>query len=94
MYNLQYRWFQPLDVIHYTNKYSSNHFATVSSYNQLIGVTRVYPDDLKSDAVPIAPEFVNLKLSDLKILATLGVGGFGRVELVRLLTLCAISLLS
>ena len=60
-----------------------------SSYNQLIGITRVYPDDMKSDdVVPIAPEFVNLKLSDLKIIATLGVGGFGRVELVRLLHLC------
>lgn len=29
-------------------------------------------------------EFRNLKLSDLRILATLGVGGFGRVELVQI----------
>lgn len=28
-------------------------------------------------------EFMKLKLSDLSIVATLGVGGFGRVELVR-----------
>lgn len=28
-------------------------------------------------------EFQNLKLSDLQVLATLGVGGFGRVELVQ-----------
>ena len=30
------------------------------------------------------PEFENLRLNDLEILATLGVGGFGRVELVQL----------
>lgn len=29
-------------------------------------------------------EFRELKLSDLRILATLGVGGFGRVELVQI----------
>lgn len=29
-------------------------------------------------------EFANLQLKDIKRLATLGVGGFGRVELVRL----------
>lgn len=28
-------------------------------------------------------EFQSLKLSDLQVLATLGVGGFGRVELVQ-----------
>lgn len=28
------------------------------------------------------PEFLKLKLSDISIVATLGVGGFGRVELV------------
>lgn len=27
-------------------------------------------------------EFLNLKLSDLRVIFTLGVGGFGRVELV------------
>lgn len=32
----------------------------------------------------IHEEFANLKLSDLRILTTLGVGGFGRVELVQL----------
>ena len=30
------------------------------------------------------PEFESLGLNDLEILATLGVGGFGRVELVQL----------
>lgn len=29
-------------------------------------------------------EFAHLRLSDLRIIATLGVGGFGRVELVQL----------
>ncbi|XP_037523952.1 cGMP-dependent protein kinase 1 isoform X1 [Rhipicephalus sanguineus] len=31
----------------------------------------------------INEEFANLKLSDLRVIATLGVGGFGRVELVQ-----------
>ena len=31
----------------------------------------------------IHEEFKSLKLSDLRIIATLGVGGFGRVELVK-----------
>lgn len=29
-------------------------------------------------------EFANLRLSDLRIIATLGIGGFGRVELVQI----------
>merc|ERR1712165_74131 len=32
----------------------------------------------------VSKEFENLRLNDLEILATLGVGGFGRVELVQL----------
>lgn len=32
----------------------------------------------------IHEEFKNLRLSDLRIIATLGVGGFGRVELVQI----------
>jgi serine/threonine protein kinase len=32
----------------------------------------------------INEEFQNVKLSDLRILSTLGVGGFGRVELVQI----------
>jgi len=31
----------------------------------------------------IHEEFKSLKLQDLRIIATLGVGGFGRVELVQ-----------
>lgn len=34
----------------------------------------------------INEEFREVKLSDLRILATLGVGGFGRVELVQILS--------
>lgn len=32
----------------------------------------------------INEEFREVKLSDLRVLATLGVGGFGRVELVQI----------
>lgn len=35
--------------------------------------------------VRIRGEYANLKLSDLRVIATLGVGGFGRVELVQLI---------
>ena len=34
--------------------------------------------------VRIHEEFKSLKLQDLRIIATLGVGGFGRVELVQI----------
>jgi len=32
----------------------------------------------------IAKELQNVTLSDIRVVATLGVGGFGRVELVRM----------
>ena len=31
----------------------------------------------------LTPEFLNVKITDYKVIATLGVGGFGRVELVQ-----------
>lgn len=31
---------------------------------------------------PVAPEYKHIQLNDLEIIATLGIGGFGRVELV------------
>ena len=42
-----------------------------------------------SPCFSIHEEFKALKLSDLRIIATLGVGGFGRVELVNLVHYCA-----
>ena len=40
--------------------------------------------DLPERKKIIHQEFKTLKLSDLRIVATLGVGGFGRVELVQI----------
>jgi len=55
------------------------------SFNQLISnleeIKKRYID-LPARKQIIQEEFKNLKLSDLRIIATLGVGGFGRVELV------------
>ncbi|XP_060063493.1 cGMP-dependent protein kinase 1-like [Ylistrum balloti] len=55
------------------------------SYSQLISdldeLKRVYEDE--DEKAVFDPEFVKLKLSDISIVATLGVGGFGRVELVQ-----------
>lgn len=55
------------------------------SFNQLISnleeIKKRYID-LPARKQIIHEEFKNLKLSDLRIIATLGVGGFGRVELV------------
>ncbi|BHF78741.1 cGMP-dependent protein kinase 1 [Sparganum proliferum] len=46
---------------------------------------RHYPDEDQSVPVnKIREEFKNLNLRDLCVIATLGVGGFGRVELVRI----------
>lgn len=60
------------------------------SYAQLIAnlavFTKHYPDEEaeQAKAQRFAAEFSSLKLSDLKVLATLGIGGFGRVELVQI----------
>lgn len=55
------------------------------SYCQLISdfdvLKKVYEDD--EEHTSFDAEFTKLKLSDLSIVATLGVGGFGRVELVQ-----------
>ena len=40
--------------------------------------------DLSERKKIVHQEFKSLKLSDLRIIATLGVGGFGRVELVQI----------
>ena len=37
---------------------------------------------------PVAAEYKNVQLNDLEIIATLGIGGFGRVELVRVSNRC------
>ena len=57
------------------------------SFNHLIANL----DDIKTRYVDLSErkkivhqEFKALKLSDLRIIATLGVGGFGRVELVQI----------
>ncbi|XP_050524599.1 cGMP-dependent protein kinase, isozyme 2 forms cD5/T2 isoform X1 [Daktulosphaira vitifoliae] len=58
------------------------------TFNQLISGldeirTRYKDDDVLERMSTTNKEFQNLKLSDLQVLATLGVGGFGRVELVQ-----------
>ncbi|XP_060850925.1 cGMP-dependent protein kinase, isozyme 2 forms cD4/T1/T3A/T3B isoform X4 [Rhopalosiphum padi] len=58
------------------------------TFNQLIAGldeirTRYKDDDVSERMSSTNKEFQNLKLSDLQVLATLGVGGFGRVELVQ-----------
>ncbi|CAL8070614.1 unnamed protein product [Calicophoron daubneyi] len=61
------------------------------SYSQLIGdlevLDRQYADTLWSKKTKLSQarkEFENLQLSDLKVVGTLGVGGFGRVNLVQI----------
>lgn len=58
------------------------------TFNQLIAGldeirTKYKDDDVLERMSSTNKEFQNLKLSDLQVLATLGVGGFGRVELVQ-----------
>ncbi|XP_050425171.1 cGMP-dependent protein kinase, isozyme 2 forms cD5/T2 isoform X1 [Adelges cooleyi] len=58
------------------------------TFNQLISGldeirTRYKDDDVLERMSTTNKEFENLELSDLQVLATLGVGGFGRVELVQ-----------
>lgn len=57
------------------------------SFNQLMSNIdeirgKQYDEDI-GERQRINEEFANLKLSDLRVIATLGVGGFGRVELVQ-----------
>ncbi|XP_050394636.1 cGMP-dependent protein kinase 1 isoform X2 [Patella vulgata] len=56
------------------------------AYSQLISnlddLKRIYEDD--EEKLGIDSEYAKIKLSDLHVLSTLGVGGFGRVELVQI----------
>ncbi|XP_058446417.1 cGMP-dependent protein kinase, isozyme 2 forms cD4/T1/T3A/T3B isoform X2 [Malaya genurostris] len=58
------------------------------TFNQLISnldeVKNRYNDDVVIQKKKIYEEFRDVRLSDMRVLATLGVGGFGRVELVQL----------
>lgn len=55
------------------------------SYKQLIGDLATFGRKYSDEAQPTrSEEFKSLTLKDLYIVATLGVGGFGRVELVRI----------
>ncbi|XP_055539096.1 cGMP-dependent protein kinase, isozyme 2 forms cD5/T2 isoform X1 [Wyeomyia smithii] len=58
------------------------------TFNQLISnldeIKNRYNDDAVIQKKKIYEEFRDVRLSDLRVLATLGVGGFGRVELVQL----------
>nr|XP_029711227.1 cGMP-dependent protein kinase, isozyme 2 forms cD4/T1/T3A/T3B isoform X2 [Aedes albopictus] len=58
------------------------------TFNQLISnldeIRNRYNDDAVSERKKIYEEFRDVRLSDLRVIATLGVGGFGRVELVQL----------
>ncbi|XP_046969376.1 cGMP-dependent protein kinase, isozyme 2 forms cD4/T1/T3A/T3B isoform X3 [Vanessa cardui] len=57
------------------------------TFNQLISsldeIRTKYKDE-GDDRQRLNEEFANLRLSDLRIIATLGIGGFGRVELVQI----------
>uniref|UniRef100_A0A1I8GQY6 cGMP-dependent protein kinase n=1 Tax=Macrostomum lignano TaxID=282301 RepID=A0A1I8GQY6_9PLAT len=58
---------------------------TRESYKQLIGDLIILERKYSDDTTPKrSEEFCGLALRDLYIVATLGVGGFGRVELVRI----------
>ncbi|XP_050665688.1 cGMP-dependent protein kinase, isozyme 2 forms cD4/T1/T3A/T3B isoform X3 [Leptidea sinapis] len=57
------------------------------TFNQLISTLdeiRTKYKDEGDDRHRLNEEFANLRLSDLRIIATLGIGGFGRVELVQI----------
>ncbi|XP_054724769.1 cGMP-dependent protein kinase, isozyme 2 forms cD4/T1/T3A/T3B-like isoform X2 [Uloborus diversus] len=58
------------------------------SFNQLISNINEIKDKNYDEMVPVKrrvdEEFLKLKLSDLRVVVTLGVGGFGRVELVQI----------
>ena len=46
------------------------------------------------EEVQIDAEFKALNFSDLEVVTTLGMGGFGRVELVRVLFVCCLLFLA
>ncbi|XP_062545858.1 cGMP-dependent protein kinase, isozyme 2 forms cD4/T1/T3A/T3B-like isoform X2 [Armigeres subalbatus] len=58
------------------------------TFNQLISnldeIRNRYNDDAVNEKKKIYEEFREVRLTDLRVIATLGVGGFGRVELVQL----------
>ncbi|XP_055643687.1 cGMP-dependent protein kinase, isozyme 2 forms cD4/T1/T3A/T3B isoform X3 [Toxorhynchites rutilus septentrionalis] len=58
------------------------------TFNQLISnldeIKNRYNDDAVNERKKIYEEFRDVRLTDLRVIATLGVGGFGRVELVQL----------
>uniref|UniRef100_A0A0K8ULB5 cGMP-dependent protein kinase n=1 Tax=Bactrocera latifrons TaxID=174628 RepID=A0A0K8ULB5_BACLA len=58
------------------------------TFNQLISnldeIKHRYDDECIGERKKINEEFDNVQLTDLRIIATLGVGGFGRVELVQI----------
>lgn len=58
------------------------------SFNQLISgldeIRTKYVDDGKATRKRIHDTFAHVQLSDIRVIATLGVGGFGRVELVQI----------
>ncbi|XP_059618801.1 cGMP-dependent protein kinase, isozyme 2 forms cD4/T1/T3A/T3B isoform X3 [Phlebotomus argentipes] len=58
------------------------------TFNQLISnleeIRHRYDDEGTLERERINEEFRDIKLTDLRVIATLGVGGFGRVELVQL----------
>lgn len=58
------------------------------SFNQLISNINEIKEKNYDESLPVKrrvdEEYLNLKLSDLRVITTLGVGGFGRVELVQI----------
>ncbi|XP_044760116.1 cGMP-dependent protein kinase, isozyme 2 forms cD4/T1/T3A/T3B isoform X2 [Coccinella septempunctata] len=60
------------------------------TFNQLISdldeIKTKYKDEEGLERLRINEEFANIQLSDLRVLTTLGVGGFGRVELVQIIS--------
>lgn len=58
------------------------------TFNQLISnldeIRNRYNDDTVNQKKKVYEEFREVRLTDLRVIATLGVGGFGRVELVQL----------
>lgn len=60
------------------------------TFNQLISnldeIRHRYDDEGTLERKKINEQFRDVSLSDLRVLATLGVGGFGRVELVQLIS--------